>query len=116
MFVIGSFIIYGFLVSLPFFFFLSQIRSLTIGLFLAFLSMLAAEVFGARRRIYHLKRFQVIGARLILLPLIAATVWQFSGLLRTTNGDLETLVLAAMLSIISLNCLLHALRMQRAKN
>jgi hypothetical protein len=87
-------------------------RSLAIGFFLAFLSMLAAEVFGARRRIYHLKPFQVMGARLILIPLIAVTVWQFWGLIREINGELETLFLANILSIISLNCLLHAWRKQ----
>jgi hypothetical protein len=115
MFVVGSFMIYGFLASLPFFFFFTQMRSLAIGFFLAFLAMLAAEVFGTRRHIYSLKRFQIMGARWILLPFVAATAWQFWGLLRGINGELETLALANVLSIISLSCLLHALRKQSMK-
>ena len=111
-FVIGSFIIYGLLASLPFFIFFTQIRSLAIGYFLTFLAMLATETFGARRKIYPLKRFQVLGARVILVPFIVATVWQFSGPVLEISGDLETLILANILSIISLNCLLHAWRQQ----
>lgn len=111
-FVIGSFIIYGLLASLPFFIFFTQIRSLAIGYFLTFLAMLATETFGVRRKIYPLKRFQVLGARVILIPFVAAAVWQFSGPVLETNGDLETLILANILSIISLNCLLHAWRQQ----
>jgi hypothetical protein len=111
-FVIGSFIIYGLLASLPFFIFFTQIRSLAIGYFLTFLAMLATETFGARRKIYPLKRFQVLGARVILVPFIMATVWQFSGPVLEISGDLETLILANILSIISLNCLLHAWRQQ----
>lgn len=111
-FVIGSFIIYGLLASLPFFIFFTQMRSLAIGYFLTFLAMLATEAFGVRRKIYPLKRFQVLGARVILVPLVAAAIWQFSGSVLETNGDLETLILANILSIISLNCLLHAWRRQ----
>ena len=111
-FVIGSFIIYGLLASLPFFIFFTQIHSLAIGYFLTFLAMLATEAFGASRKIYPLKRFQVLGARVILVPFVAATVWQFSGPVLEINGDLKTLVLANILSIISLNCLLHAWRQQ----
>ena len=111
-FVIGSFIVYGLLASLPFFIFFTPMRSLAIGYFLTFLAMLAAEIFGVHRKIYPLKRFQVLGARLILLPFVAAAVWQFSGPVLETSGELETLILANILSVISLNCLLHAWRQQ----
>lgn len=111
-FVIGSFVIYGLLVSLPFFIFFTQMRSLAIGYFLTFLAMLATEAFGVRRKIYPLKRFQVLGARVILIPFVVAALWQFSGPVLEISGDLETLILANILSIISLNCLLHAWRQQ----
>jgi hypothetical protein len=90
--------------------FYSIMHAIAVGAFLTFIVMFLAELTGGSKRIYPLKKYNIIVARIALLPLIATTLWAFFRVIPGGEANWELVVASAGFSMISLQCLSHAKR------
>ena len=102
----------GLYFSVPFVLFFSPPGAIATGLFLSFISMMIAEVFGSRRSIYFLPRSRRIVARILVFPLIAVTVSVYGAEILEIKSSISwnSILPLLGLSILSLTALLVAIR------